>query len=435
MPVTYCDRAYEEVMSWTANTKISYAPNRKSGKSFHRYAKYMKAKTVAEALKLGTYGLDLLFDFEKGLLKSTGGPKRECPPDVSKHNKEELKTMCKTDLLLGKMYVKWKTWKKTFAIMDEHGVTRKDLKVMNDAQEGGTDSIVVTIGRREAQRKAIEIMKAAKAEGNRAITDDEVLSCLRLWGFKENTNRGNVMPEGQTFVHSDTVGLIKMSTCEKTLLTTGTKRYPEFTQLLTKWQKDNESPDFKHPFCYTSINVNKNYAGRLHRDGNNAGPSIIKAFGEFSGGELNYWPGDDKKLPLDDFKDSDKVTVDLKNQVMLFDGNRGHCVNYFEGKERYSLVFFSVRTWHKVPEKEVNGAIKCGIPVPTKASMTYAQTLLTPTAKGGYRVWPGKAKPVEAAKKGVKRSSSPAPQMEAKRQRLLTVATPSRAKRSQVTEA
>uniref|UniRef100_A0A7S4QAD2 Uncharacterized protein n=1 Tax=Alexandrium monilatum TaxID=311494 RepID=A0A7S4QAD2_9DINO len=106
MPVTYCDRAYEEVMTWTEKTTIAYAPNRKSSKSFDRYGKYMKAKTVGETLALGSYGLDLLFDFEKGLLWSTGGPKRERPPDVLKMPKEELKKLNSTDKMLGERSVR-----------------------------------------------------------------------------------------------------------------------------------------------------------------------------------------------------------------------------------------------------------------------------------------------------------------------------------------
>lgn len=389
MPVTYCDESYEEVMTWTEDTKIEYAPNRKSGKSFIRYGKYMKAKTVGEALRLGTYGLDLLFDHEKKLLWATGGPKRERPPEVTGLPREELKAMNQTDVLLGKMYAKWKSWKATFAAIEEQGISRKELKELNDTQdpEGGKDSIIVALGRRKAQDHARQILKAIEAEGNRPVKDDEVLACLQLWGFKENSNRGNVTPDGQKFVYSDTVGLIKMSTCERTLLTVGTKRYPEFSQLITRWLKERLPAEFEQEFTYTSININKNYAGRLHRDGNNAGPSFIKAFGDFQGGELNYWPSDDKRTPLEEFKDKDKVTLNIKENLLLFDGNRGHSVNPFTG-ERYTLVFFSVRTWSKAPEEEVRDAISCGIPVPTKASMAYAQSLLAPSGPQGCRAWP-----------------------------------------------
>lgn len=230
------------------------------------------------------------------------------------------------------------------------------------------------------------------------------------------------MPEGSRFVHSDTVGLIKMSTCERTLLTVGTKRYPEFTMLITKWLKDRMPAELAQEFAYTSININKNYAGKLHRDGNNVGPSIIKAFGDFKQGELNYWPSDDKKGPLEALKDADKMTIDLKENMLLFDGNRGHYVNPFEGDERYSLVFFSIRTWNKVPEADAEEARACGLPLPTQPSMKYAQSLLGPSGESGYRLWPvsaeqakgSKRKATEVSAKGSKRKPKAAAHLTAK---------------------
>jgi len=280
-------------------------------------------------------------------------------------------------------------WKKNFATLEAEGFTRKELKELNDVQdpEGGRDSIVVAIGRRKAQTEAKRILAAAERGGGRKITDEEVLSCLRLWGFKENVNRANVTPHGEKFVYSDTIGVIKMSTCERTLMTLGTKRYPEFTQVITRWFRERMPKDLAEDFTYTSININKNYAGRLHRDGNNVGPSFIKAFGEFSGGELNYFPSDDKKKPLEEFDDKDKLQVNIKDNLMLFDGNRGHYVTKFKG-ERYSLVFFSLRTWNKVPAEDRKAAKECGIPLPTPKSMAYAQGLLGPKGPEGYRLWP-----------------------------------------------
>jgi hypothetical protein len=419
MPVTYCDKAYKEVMTWTEKTKIKYAPNRKSGKSFVRYGKYMKGKTVGESLAKGSFGLDLLFDYEKGLLRATGGPKRAQPPQVDGMSKEDRAKLSKTDLMLGKMYAKWKMWKASFKHLAEHGMTRQELKDMNDVKdpEGGKDSIIVAIGRREAQAKAKEILAAVKKEG-RPVAEDEVLACLQLWGFKENVNRGNVMPDGHKFVHSDTIGMIKMSTCERTLLTVGTNRYPEFTELIARWFKEQLPAELKDKFAYTSVNINKNYAGKLHRDGNNCGPSFIKAFGKFSGGELNYWPSDDKNTPLEDFDPKAKVTMNIKDNLMLFDGNRGHFVNSFKG-ERFSLVFFSIRTWNKVPKKDAKDAARCGIPLPTKKSMASMQGLLGPSGKAGYRTYP-----VTAGNKGAKRKASTA--LEATAPKRRSVATPCR---------
>jgi len=153
--------------------------------------------------------------------------------------------------------------------------------------------------------------------------------------------------------------------------------------------------EFADEFTYTSININKNYAGRLHRDGNNVGPSFIKAFGEFTGGNLNYFASDDKKKPLEEFNDKDKTSIDIRSNLLLFDGNRGHYVSEFKG-ERYSLVFFSLRTWNKVPAEDRKAAKEVGIPLPTAQSMAHANTQLS---KAGYRVWPLATEGVTPSKK------------------------------------
>ena len=57
---------------------------------------------------------------------------------------------------------------------------------------------------------------------------------------------------------------------------------------------------------------------------------MIKAFGEFVGGEIHYWPDDDRSTPLENFDDPNKVSVNLRKEMLLFDGNRGHSVEDFE---------------------------------------------------------------------------------------------------------
>ena len=79
---------------------------------------------------------------------------------------------------------------------------------------------------------------------------------------------------------------------------------------------------------WTSITINKNYASRVHVDKNNVGPSIIKAFGDFSGGELLVWPGGKTVM-----------AYDVSGGLTIFDGNVHHAANDFTG-ERFSLIFF-----------------------------------------------------------------------------------------------
>jgi hypothetical protein len=60
-----------------------------------------------------------------------------------------------------------------------------------------------------------------------------------------------------------------------------TVRSPWLTRVLVAAAK-RAAPDF----CFTSIQVNKGYAGRPHVDRNNAGLSLVVALGDFTGGEL-----------------------------------------------------------------------------------------------------------------------------------------------------
>ncbi|CAE7389076.1 unnamed protein product, partial [Symbiodinium necroappetens] len=81
----YRDRTYEIVTRWTQHTKIEYRPHAKApgSKSHIRYEKYSKAKTVGQALKLGSYPIDWCFDYEHGFIKVVGGNIRDEPIDKS----------------------------------------------------------------------------------------------------------------------------------------------------------------------------------------------------------------------------------------------------------------------------------------------------------------------------------------------------------------
>ena len=80
-------------------------------------------------------------------------------------------------------------------------------------------------------------------------------------------------------------------------------------------------------FEYTSVIVNKNKQMNPHRDGKNAGESLIFAVGDYTGGELVI---EGKKY-------------DIKNNPMRFDGRRQtHWVAPFKGT-RYSVVYFKYK--------------------------------------------------------------------------------------------
>ena len=119
--------------------------------------------------------------------------------------------------------------------------------------------------------------------------------------------------------------------------------------------------------------MNYDYGARPHRDSNNAGVSLTRSMGNFTGGALQYWPDDDARYPIEALTADSAVTLDTKTSFCLFDGKRYHGVQDFEG-ERYSLVFFSVTSFADVPEE-----CRKSLPeFPTEASLATYQRMLAP---------------------------------------------------------
>ena len=83
---------------------------------------------------------------------------------------------------------------------------------------------------------------------------------------------------------------------------------------------------------WNSITVNQNYQCQPHRDSNNCGESVLIAFGDYEGGELEIMEGDKKGVYDVGLR---KFKCDF-TQVL-------HCVLPFTGN-RYSLVFYHTRT-------------------------------------------------------------------------------------------
>ena len=81
-----------------------------------------------------------------------------------------------------------------------------------------------------------------------------------------------------------------------------------------------------HPaFSYTTVQINKNFPGKLHVDRNNLGPSMMIVVGEnLSGGELWYNGG----------------RVPTAERLVEFDGNKPHMTLPYRGR-RFSIVMFT----------------------------------------------------------------------------------------------
>jgi len=346
----YRDETYEIVTRWTAETKIKYRPHAKApgSKSHVRYEVYSKAKTVAQALKLGSWPADWCWDYERGFIKVIG-PVRDEPLDISKVMDE--KALSDVDMAINRWYKR--------ELARNLGLKVSDLHV----GKGSGESLIMRAHRLVAQREAKAALAAAEKAG-RQIREDEVLTVLRAWAFAKNPNRQNVLPDGQDWVWSDTLGLIRDRVGD-IHITAASKTYPEVAHIMNKYLLDRLPAEVKE-FKWTSLNVNCNYAAKLHRDGNNFGPSFIKAFGDFTGGQLSYWPEDDRKVDrLDAMKDKDAVQLDLKAGLAMFNGNSAHSVADFQG-ERYSIVYFTAGCYDKAPEdcKEACRALGMNYPAP-----------------------------------------------------------------------
>jgi len=343
----YRDETFEIVTRWKAETKISYRPHAKAPgtKSHVRYEKYMKAKTVGEALKLGSWPADWCWDYERGYIKISGSVRDE-PIDVTATSDDSKFTD------VDKAVYHW--YRKELA--RNLGLSIADL--VNGRSSG--ESTIMRAHRLVAQREAKRILAEA-AKKKRKVTDEEVSSVLREWGFAKNMNRVNVMHKGQTWVWSDNLGLVR-DRIGDIHITPPAKAYPEFPQLLTKWLTDRLPAEAKH-FKFTSLNVNKDYAAKIHRDGNNLGPSMISAFGEFTGGSLCYYPEDDGSEKNVEKLKADKVKFDLNKSLALFNGNCAHSVEDFKGN-RFSVVFFTIGCHARMKQEDRELMTCWGMPVP-----------------------------------------------------------------------
>ena len=119
-------------------------------------------------------------------------------------------------------------------------------------------------------------------------------------------------------------------------------------------------------FRYTTIQLNKNYASKLHVDGNNQGWSALGAFGNFTGGRIwIYNPNGKVVRRLTEnvrgwphHKVGDEIRGnfhDVRNRVIFFDGRIPHFVEPYTG-ERYSFVGFTSRLW---PEQAPSDLVDC----------------------------------------------------------------------------
>jgi hypothetical protein len=379
---------FQTVSQFQPGTKIKYGPNPKTAgsKSFTRYAGYAKASTVGESLKMGSKLADLCWELERGQYKILGGVRSESAEKAALGEKwfGKAQKMLKcfngprglnTNLnnpKAAEALAKEEVWRENKLKKVKELAKSMNIKIENEAE-------LTKLGIHEAQelhaeRKVCDFISAKRvkdaAKAGKKVSDKDLEEALGLWGFAQNTGRLNVMRDGIKYVYSDTIGAIRRRTGGYGI-TPATKHYPNFVKLLCTWLRDNHLEkklgcDFK---C-TAINLNANYGAARHRDGNNEGPSVIRATGNFKGGKLKYWPLDTARpRPKVETLNKDECTVnDIKNETTIFDGTRAHEVEEFTG-DRYSIVFFSANGFQKVPEKNVDYLKSLAMPWPTTKAM------------------------------------------------------------------
>jgi hypothetical protein len=133
--------------------------------------------------------------------------------------------------------------------------------------------------------------------------------------------------------------------------------------LLYKHILDFAKKYVKIPF--TSITLNQGYRAAAHRDKGNIGDSLLVAFGDYSGGELELLEGEYSGV------------YDVKCKPLITDFQKTlHSVKPFEG-DRYSLVFYVARKSSGLPPPSVEfqngkyvfmrgGIATLGLPHPLK---------------------------------------------------------------------
>merc|ERR1719343_538900 len=145
-------------------------------------------------------------------------------------------------------------------------------------------------------------------------------------------------------------------------LTWATQQYQSVIKILCTWLTARLPPEAAK-FSFTSLNLNCNYAAKRHRDGNNLGPSMIKAFGDFQQGELSVFPNDDKSRELEKLPKEDRVVCDIKKNLCMFNGNSAHEVADFVGR-RFSVVFFTASCHARAKAEDIAKLAELGIPYP-----------------------------------------------------------------------
>ncbi|CAK9011214.1 DnaJ protein ERDJ3B (Chaperone protein dnaJ 19) (AtDjB19) (AtJ19) (Endoplasmic reticulum dnaJ domain-containing protein 3B) (AtERdj3B) (Protein SCJ1 homolog ERDJ3B) [Durusdinium trenchii] len=220
-----------------------------------------------------------------------------------------------------------------------------------------------------ARRRSADRLAARFLQESEEVTDAQVLAVLSEWGFEENSSRQNVMPRGRTFIYSDILGAVR-TRMGAVQLTQPTALYPNVSRLLCKNFQQSSGMAIPH----TSMCINKGYPSKKHRDSHNEGPSAIKGFGSYDGGELLYWPRDSGQS-LASLAESDASVLDIRTPT-AFDGCRAHATKAFQGT-RFSVVLYTVKNFETLQGHQRILLSEAGYNVSSPASMARFKAVLS----------------------------------------------------------
>jgi len=189
-----------------------------------------------------------------------------------------------------------------------------------------------------SEAMALRVLESCDATGC-GPTETDVLAVLRAIVFPKNFSRAYLSRRGAESVQSFTLGLSPMATGG---ITADLRKRPCLARLLCQWYWA-EGQDV--PFSAIQVNGPDLHCVR-HRDGNNSGPSCLKALGNFAGGNILLWTSDTGGCPVAFLRYQDARRVD-PTQWVQFDGLQAHEVEATSG-ERFSLVYFCLAA---VPEE------------------------------------------------------------------------------------
>ncbi len=126
--------------------------------------------------------------------------------------------------------------------------------------------------------------------------------------------------------HSDNLRGLNLSVVK----TAGRRQAPK---LLALWELLRQIVAAHDPaYDLTSVQVNRNFSGRVHIDRNDTTYQYAPSLGDFTGGRLVVSTDDPCVY----------VSYDTRNRLTRCDGRHPHWVTEHQGGDRYSLIFYNI---------------------------------------------------------------------------------------------